>query len=147
MCFPKELGGLNFRDLEGFNQALLAKQVWRMIASPNLLVTRMVKAWYAKNSTILETRLGKNPSYFWRSCIWGRELLEKGLRMRVGNEKLIDAFRDKRLPRESTFKPITPQGSHPTFKVVDLINGEGEWMTHKLNDIFWLEDVECIKKS
>lgn len=146
LCFPKELGGLNFRDLEGFNQALLAKQVWRMISFPNLLVARVIKARYAETLSLLEAGMGKKPSYFWRSYIWGRELLAKGLRMRVGKRETITAFGDKWLPRESTFKPITPPGSYSNIRVVDLISEEGEWMVHKLKEIFWPEDVECIRK-
>lgn len=43
LCFLKELDGLNLWDIEGFNQALLAKKVWRVICGENLLVSRILK--------------------------------------------------------------------------------------------------------
>ena len=38
----KGRGGLGFRDLEKFNEALLAKQLWRMLTKPNLLVNKVM---------------------------------------------------------------------------------------------------------
>lgn len=42
----KRNGGLGFRDLETFNNALLAKQAWQLIQHPTSLFGRLLKAKY-----------------------------------------------------------------------------------------------------
>ena len=37
LCEAKEVGGMGFKEIEKFNDALLAKQVWRMINNPRSL--------------------------------------------------------------------------------------------------------------
>lgn len=37
LCEAKEVGGMWFKDIEQFNNALLAKQVWRMMNNPDSL--------------------------------------------------------------------------------------------------------------
>lgn len=56
----ERIRGLNFRDLELFNKALLAKQVWRMLNCPNLLVSRVISGVYVLDCSILEAKLGAN---------------------------------------------------------------------------------------
>lgn len=58
---PKSLRGLNFRNVEGFNQALIAKQVWRILVNPESLVACFLKSIYFKNKGILEAELGPKP--------------------------------------------------------------------------------------
>lgn len=65
----KSDGGFNFRDMELFNDALLAKQFWKLFSSPSSLVSRFFKARYFKESSILNSDIGHSPSYAWRS-IW-----------------------------------------------------------------------------
>ncbi|KAK2637553.1 hypothetical protein Ddye_032345 [Dipteronia dyeriana] len=59
MCLPKSHGGMRFKDLSLFNQALLAKQVWRLFYSPNSLVGQLFKA---KSRRVWN--LGKINQYF-----------------------------------------------------------------------------------
>ena len=44
LCEDKEKGGIGFKDIEKFNDSLLAKQVWRMINNPDSLCHRVFKA-------------------------------------------------------------------------------------------------------
>lgn len=62
-CHSKCLGGLGFRNLELFNRALLAKQIWRILRQPNSLVSRILKARYFNHEDIMDAKLGNNPSY------------------------------------------------------------------------------------
>ncbi|CAI0426946.1 unnamed protein product [Linum tenue] len=81
----KEQGGMGFRDLRGFNQALLARQLWHLYQRPTSLVARIMKAKYHKNVDVLEARVGYRPSYVWRSLMSAQEFLVDGLRWRIGN--------------------------------------------------------------
>ena len=64
----KEIGGLGFHDLEYFNVALFAKQVWRLIKNPDSLVARILKEKYHPNGTIMAAPLSRKRSYVW--LIW-----------------------------------------------------------------------------
>lgn len=77
--------GNGIRNLNAFNKALLAKQVWRIIQSPNSLMARTMKGVYFKILDMMIAALGSNPSYVWRSLLWSRDMIKKCLRWRVGN--------------------------------------------------------------
>ncbi|KHN24119.1 Putative mitochondrial protein, partial [Glycine soja] len=69
---------LGFRNLHGFNLALLGKQGWKFIANQDVLVTRFFKARYFFGGKFLDARIGHNLSYVWKS-IWNTQaLLKKG---------------------------------------------------------------------
>lgn len=128
LCLPKSLGGLNFRDIEGCNKALIAKQVWRIMSNPNDLVSRFLKSLYYNNSNILEAELGRSPSFLWKSLIWGRELLTKGHRYRIGD-----------------FKPICINGEMINKKVGDFITPTGVWDLEELKRAVISFDCHTIR--
>ncbi|KAL9448448.1 hypothetical protein AB3S75_015852 [Citrus x aurantiifolia] len=68
----KVMGGLGFKDFSCFNHALIAKQGWRIIQSPNSLMARVMKARYFKHSDFMTAGIGSKPSFIWRSILWGK---------------------------------------------------------------------------
>jgi hypothetical protein len=59
MGVSKTHGGMGFRNFSLFNQALLAKQVWRLWKSPDSLVAKIMKAKYYPDCSALDAPLGK----------------------------------------------------------------------------------------
>lgn len=81
----KENGGLGFKRLRDFNIAMLAKQAWRIITNANPLVTDLLRARYFSNSNFLDAKIGRNPSYVWRSLLETQDAIKQGCRRRIGD--------------------------------------------------------------
>lgn len=59
---PKSHRDMGFKSLKTFNQALLAKQGWRILQNENGLLHQIYKARYFPHGTFFESKLGANPS-------------------------------------------------------------------------------------
>ena len=140
---------MRFKDIEIFNQSLLAKQAWRILSSLSSLLGRFLKSRYFPNKSFLSAPLGSRPSYAWRSILYGRELLVKGLRHMVGDgcslsvwssPWLVDGDR-MRIP---LMKNILVDLN---LRVCDLLlPNSHNWNISALEDNFYPQDIEIILK-
>uniref|UniRef100_A0A803Q0L5 Reverse transcriptase domain-containing protein n=1 Tax=Cannabis sativa TaxID=3483 RepID=A0A803Q0L5_CANSA len=144
LCKPKDKGGLGFRDLGFFNQAILAKQVWRCIRCLNNLCSRVLKASYFPHKTILEAKSGACASFVWRSLIWGKKVIVNGYRWRVGNGENVRVLEDPWLPRPVTFKIYDKPPLPANMVVADMKHGDGSWDSIFIQEVFNSDDAELI---
>jgi len=145
LCLTKDRGGLGFKRLHEFNVALLAKQGWRLLMSPDSLVCKLLKARYFSSCGFLDAKLGSNPSYIWRSILTGQALLKEGVVRRIGDgtETLIWGvpwLADLDNPRLHT----PPIHALAQGKVSGLLNDMGNWDVDIVRDIFEPSDVPRI---
>jgi hypothetical protein len=101
---PKDLGGVGFKDSKLMNQALLARQCWRLLKNPDSLCARLLKSIYYPRGNFLDTVFRQDASPSWHGIEHGLELLKEGVITRVGNGKDIDIWRDNWIPRDHNLK-------------------------------------------
>ena len=65
---PKAIGGLGFRDLCKFNEAILAKQVWRLLYNMDSSFYRVFRAKYLMQNCL-------RVIYAWKSILKASRLL------------------------------------------------------------------------
>lgn len=135
-----------YRDFRLFNQALLARQAWRIIDRPESLCARVLRAKCFPSGSLVDTSFGGNASPGWRAIEYGLELLKKGVIWRVGNGQQIRIWRDPWMPRCHSRRPITPKGTCRVKWVSELIGMDGRWNEQMVNQIFWPIDAEMILK-
>ncbi|XP_057426510.1 uncharacterized protein LOC130719933 [Lotus japonicus] len=87
LCKPKSCGGLGFRDFRSFNEALLAKQVWRLLQREDSLLYKCLKARYFPRASLLSAPVGFRPSFAWRSICSARKIITEGSLWKVDNEQ------------------------------------------------------------
>ncbi|XP_060972556.1 uncharacterized protein LOC133038423 [Cannabis sativa] len=145
LCRPKEEGGLGFRSLTEFNQALLAKQGWRLIHNPQTLLTLVLKNSYYPNTSFMKAGCPTRASCVWKGICWGRKILKEGARWRVGNGREINVWEDKWLPRPhgatlSQFPDLPPK-----TKLHKFITWEGNLNMGEITKHFHKDDIPWIQ--
>lgn len=86
---PKSAGGLGFREISQFNDALLAKLAWRLLKEPTSLLVKILHGKYCMHSPFLEVHPPASASHGWRGILIGRDLLCKGLGWAIGSGKEV----------------------------------------------------------
>lgn len=150
LCTEKELGGLGFKDIEKFNQSLLAKKAWRIWSNPNSLLARLLKHRYFHRTEFLESGFGPRPSYAWRSIIHGRELLTKGLIKKIGDGRSTKVWLDNWLIDKAPRTPRYRQDAvvDLTLTVNELLDPHtNSWNDTLVRQLFSDEDVALVLKT
>ena len=123
LCEAKEVGGMGFKEIEKFNDALLAKQVWRLINNPDSLCHKVFKARFFPDCSILEARDSTCGSYAWKSIISARDIIRKGMVWRIGIGNSVRIKQDRWLPIQPCRTPISALPNLPPDATVNsLIN-------------------------
>ncbi|KAL5805000.1 hypothetical protein ACOSQ3_031800 [Xanthoceras sorbifolium] len=92
----------------------------------------------------MQARVRSASSLIWRSFLWGRELLEKGLRWRVGDGCSISVYRDRWIPKPSTFRLTSCPNLHAEAMVRELISDSGSWNEQLIGNSFNADDAAAI---
>ena len=108
-----------------FNLALLCKQGWRLLKNKDTLVYKVLQAKYFLEKSFMESKLGNNSSFTWRSIWATKRTLEKGLCWRVGNGRSIWIWKDPWITKLNNFMPQpTLVGLDENAMVSELIDEE-----------------------
>lgn len=99
----EENGMSGFRDMHGFNTALLGKHIWNFCQKPNSLIARMFKARYFSRQHVLHANKGTGSSFIWKGILEAKETLKQGFRWVLGDGKDIRMFKDPWLKGKADF--------------------------------------------
>ncbi|XP_075655083.1 uncharacterized protein LOC142625282 [Castanea sativa] len=113
LCQAKDCGGMGFKQIEKFNEALLAKQVWCMMKNPKSLCHRVFKARFFPNCSILEATPSANGLYAWKSILSAQDVVRKGMVWQIGDGKTVCLKEDKWLPDQLYRSMSSPLPSIP----------------------------------
>jgi hypothetical protein len=124
---------------EDFNQVLLARQDWRMIASPNSLCSTVLCVRYLKDGDFMFASCPIRASFTWRSIFHGRDLLKEGLIWKVGDGSRTNVYYHNWIPRATLKHPLGHRPDVDVEKIGELLfpNGAG-WDYNKPNELFFL---------
>jgi hypothetical protein len=146
LTMRKEWGGMGFRNIYGFNLAMLGKQGSNLLTNSDAMVSKVFKAKYFPNGNFLGASLGHNPNYVWRSIWSSQTLLKHGYRWKIGDGSLIPIESTPWLRNEQNpFITTTTNHFTQNSMVSSLIdNKTSGWNMEIVHEVFNYRDAKEI---
>ncbi|XP_019096054.1 PREDICTED: uncharacterized protein LOC109130642 [Camelina sativa] len=137
MTKSKRDGGLGFRDITNFNDALLAKVSWRILNRPESLLARLLLGKYCKTESFLTCSASSTASHGWRGICIGRDLLKSQLGKAIGSGTDSSVWYDPWISLTSHATPVGPPPKDCQHLCVnDLICPNSKtWNREKIREI------------
>ncbi|KAM1507562.1 hypothetical protein ACFX10_016992 [Malus domestica] len=127
---PKDMGGLGFRNFSDFNNALLAKQCWRLLSDPTSLWARVVKTLYFPNCSFWDAAKGGRASWAWTGLLVAREVIRNRSHWQIMGGRDVRVWVDRWLPSLPFGHPeaLGDVAVSPNLRVTSLIFHESlDW--------------------
>ena len=147
LCKPKTQGGMGFKDLSLFNDALFAKQTWRLLHDKSSLFYHAFKAKYFPNTSVMEAKIPANSSYAWKSIMKGSNVIKRGAKWRIGSSRSVHIWGENWLAKSGHSKVLSPwvEGRGVSL-VADLIDPTiKEWKVNVIDNLFYDFEAAIIK--
>ncbi|CAA7062295.1 unnamed protein product [Microthlaspi erraticum] len=128
----KKQGGL--REIQSFNDSLLAKKSWRILKNPSCLLSKILLGKYCKDNDFLKVPITSSTSQGWRGILIGRDLLTSRLGRAIGDGLSTSLWNDPWLSLKTPSRPMgPPRLSDQNLKVSDIFIAQTrEWNTKKI---------------
>ncbi|XP_026451664.1 uncharacterized protein LOC113351990 [Papaver somniferum] len=145
---PNRFGGLEFKNLEKFNLALLAKMAWRLVTQPDLLSSRVIKSKYFPKHKPLHAILRRKGTWIWNDICKGLKIVKQYHIWEVVSGEDISIWQDRWIESESQFlqKPTDYhlQDYNQVSQLIDHYNNE--WDDSALAELFSQDQIDIIHK-
>ncbi|XP_026411088.1 uncharacterized protein LOC113306357 [Papaver somniferum] len=137
VCRPTEMGGLDFRDLEKLNLALLTKLSWRICSEPDSLMDQILGSKYFNTGDLNQNISAKNCSYNWNETSKGLHIVQQNYFMEITNGRKPKIWKDRWIPGMS--HPHTPKNELFRFyEYVEelMLQDTAQWNVSLFSDLF-----------
>lgn len=137
MVRSKRDGGLGFRDLQNFNDALLAKISWRILTQPSCLLAKILLRKYCHGKDFLECEAPNTASHGWRGICVAKNLIKPHLGKAIGDGRMTNIWTEPWLSLDQQCRPMGPPTElTKNLQVSRLISPTtGEWNKEEIRAI------------
>ncbi|GJY75851.1 hypothetical protein Tco_0480967 [Tanacetum coccineum] len=95
ICRPKECGGLGIRNLESWNEALLAKLLWNIASKKDTLWVKWIHMMKLKEGSIWNVQYTSNDNWHWKCLLEIRDKIADRMQYEIGDGSKVYLWYDE----------------------------------------------------